>query len=164
MVNSDPFIFATPNMKLAYSILKQKQFYSRVFFYSHLHSFWLGRKICPPPERVELGFIHGQQFWEGEKVLYSCEPGYWLIGSPERHCLKNGSWSGNQPSCIMPGNTYVYNLNRSFWTNKNQKKLTEESADKMWKSKHHNTHERSLTDDIRTVQLKLFIIRAAGIN
>ena len=111
-------------MKLAYSILKQKQFYSRVFFYSHLHSFWLGRKICPPPERVELGFIHGQQFWEGEKVLYSCEPGYWLIGSPERHCLKNGSWSGNQPSCIMPGNTYVYNLNRSLLTNKNQKNVT----------------------------------------
>ena len=110
MIKSDPFIFAIANMKLAYSILKQGQFCSCVVLHSHLHSFWLGRKICPPPERLELGFIHGQQFWEGRKVLYSCEPGYWLSGSLERHCLKNGSWSGNQPSCILPGNTYVYNL------------------------------------------------------
>jgi len=71
------------------------------------------RKTCPPPESLKLGFIHGQQFWEGRKVLYSCEPGYWLTGSPERHCLKNGSWSENQPSCIKLGMKIQSNIIQS---------------------------------------------------
>lgn len=30
-------------------------------------------------------------------------PGYWLDGSIERRCLKNGTWTGNQPKCILLG-------------------------------------------------------------
>jgi len=61
------------------------------------------RRICPPLESLELGFIYGQQFWEGKRVSFSCKPGYWLKGPSERHCLRNGSWSGNQPSCNLLG-------------------------------------------------------------
>ena len=98
--------------------------------------------------------------------MYSCEPGYWLTGLPERHCLKNGSWSGHMPSCIMPGNTYVYNFIRSLINDCNSKSETntKDSVDEMMKSKPRNTNERPSTDDITTVQLKQLIIHVGGIN
>ena len=61
--------------------------------------YFSGRGSCPPPERLDYGFIHGQQFWEGEHVSFSCKPGYRLSGSSERKCLKNGAWTGHQPKC-----------------------------------------------------------------
>jgi len=33
------------------------------------------------------------------KVFFSCSEGYDLIGSPERMCFPNGTWSGTQPFC-----------------------------------------------------------------
>ena len=60
----------------------------------------LGRKTCPPLDNPKNGFTHVQQYWEGRRVLLTCDPGYWLKGSSERHCLANGTWSGVQPSCI----------------------------------------------------------------
>ena len=65
--------------------------------------FSLGRRICQSLESPERGFIHGQQFWEGEHVSFSCRPTYWLDGSLERRYLKNGTWTGNQPGCILLG-------------------------------------------------------------
>lgn len=52
-------------------------------------------------ESPEHGFIHGQQFWEGEHVSFSCRPGYWLDGSAELHCLRNGTWTESKPKCII---------------------------------------------------------------
>ncbi|XP_022796673.1 uncharacterized protein LOC111335087 [Stylophora pistillata] len=66
-------------------------------------------RVCPPLNKLENGFPHGQQNWEGERISFSCKPGYWLRGPSERHCLGNGSWTGEMPSCIFvdPGNTYA---------------------------------------------------------
>ena len=62
-----------------------------------------GRRTCQSLESPEHGFIHRQQFWKGEHVSFSCRPGYWLEGSLERRCLKNGTWTGDQPRCILLG-------------------------------------------------------------
>ncbi|XP_078383091.1 uncharacterized protein LOC144665680 isoform X1 [Oculina patagonica] len=59
------------------------------------------RRTCSPLGSLDHGFIYGQQFWEGKKVSFSCKTGYWLTGSLERQCLKNGSWSGYQPLCTL---------------------------------------------------------------
>ncbi|CAH3046759.1 unnamed protein product, partial [Pocillopora meandrina] len=72
------------------------------------------RRICQSLESPEHGYIHGQQFWEGEHASFSCRPAYWLEGSLDRRCLKNGSWTGNQPRCILlglkiPSNTITKN-------------------------------------------------------
>lgn len=66
-------------------------------------------RVCPPLNKLENGFSHGQQNWEGERISFSCKPGYWLRGPLERHCLGNGSWTGEMPSCtfVAPGNTYA---------------------------------------------------------
>ena len=73
-------------------------FHTRLFV-----CFSVGRRICQSLESPERGFIHRQQFWEGEHVSFSCRPAYWLEGSLERRCLKNGTWTGNQPGCILLG-------------------------------------------------------------
>ena len=60
----------------------------------------IGRKACPALENLKDGLNHGQQYWEGKHVSFTCNPGYWLKGSSERHCVTNGTWTGVQPSCI----------------------------------------------------------------
>uniref|UniRef100_A0A8C6KSQ2 CUB and Sushi multiple domains 1 n=1 Tax=Nothobranchius furzeri TaxID=105023 RepID=A0A8C6KSQ2_NOTFU len=49
-----------------------------------------------PPHGVRLG---GEDFKTKSLLRFSCEAGYNLIGSAERTCLHNGSWSGTQPVC-----------------------------------------------------------------
>ncbi|KAL9961673.1 hypothetical protein ACROYT_G030665 [Oculina patagonica] len=61
---------------------------------------WTGHKTCPPLESLKHGHTHGQQYWQGKHVSFTCNSGYWLKGSSERHCMKNGTWTGVQPSCI----------------------------------------------------------------
>ena len=33
------------------------------------------------------------------KIVFSCDDGFNLMGSVVRRCLANGTWSGNQPFC-----------------------------------------------------------------
>ena len=35
----------------------------------------------------------------GDRVTYTCNSGFRLIGSSTRTCLSDGSWSGSQPIC-----------------------------------------------------------------
>ncbi|XP_047218456.1 CUB and sushi domain-containing protein 1-like [Girardinichthys multiradiatus] len=49
-----------------------------------------------PPHGTQLG---GEEFKTKSLLRFSCEAGYNLIGSAERTCLHNGSWSGTQPVC-----------------------------------------------------------------
>lgn len=57
-------------------------------------------RICPTLESPDHGAINGQQFWEGKTVSYICAPGYQLSGSSVRRCLKDGTWTENQPKCL----------------------------------------------------------------
>ncbi|XP_054625925.1 CUB and sushi domain-containing protein 1-like isoform X1 [Dunckerocampus dactyliophorus] len=49
-----------------------------------------------PPHGGRLG---GEEFKTKSLLRFSCEAGYNLIGSAERTCLHNGTWSGTQPVC-----------------------------------------------------------------
>ncbi|CAG5854549.1 unnamed protein product [Menidia menidia] len=49
-----------------------------------------------PPHGARLG---GEEFKTKSLLRFSCEAGYNLIGSAERTCLHNGTWSGSQPVC-----------------------------------------------------------------
>lgn len=35
----------------------------------------------------------------GTVVRFECEPGYYRTGLPVIHCMSNGSWSGDVPTC-----------------------------------------------------------------
>jgi len=49
-----------------------------------------------PVHGVRLG---GEEFRTKSLLRFSCEAGYNLVGSGERTCLHNGTWSGTQPLC-----------------------------------------------------------------
>uniref|UniRef100_A0AAV2LT87 CUB and Sushi multiple domains 1 n=1 Tax=Knipowitschia caucasica TaxID=637954 RepID=A0AAV2LT87_KNICA len=49
-----------------------------------------------PPHGARLG---GEEFKTKSLLRFSCEAGFNLIGSAERTCLHNGTWSGTQPLC-----------------------------------------------------------------
>ncbi|XP_068184525.1 CUB and sushi domain-containing protein 1a [Antennarius striatus] len=49
-----------------------------------------------PSHGTRLG---GEEFKTKSLLRFSCEAGYSLIGSAERTCLHNGTWSGTQPVC-----------------------------------------------------------------
>ena len=74
-----------------------------VIFLLPFHAWLFVCRICQSLESSEHGYIHGQQFWEGEHASFSCRPAYWLEGYLVRRCLKTGTWTGNQPRCILLG-------------------------------------------------------------
>ena len=41
----------------------------------------------------------------GENVIYTCYPGYQLLGNDTRVCTDTGVWSGTAPRCSIKGNT-----------------------------------------------------------
>ncbi|XP_055973137.1 sushi, von Willebrand factor type A, EGF and pentraxin domain-containing protein 1 [Sorex fumeus] len=44
--------------------------------------------------------IHATNFLYGTMVLYTCHPGYELLGNPLLICQEDGIWNGTAPSCI----------------------------------------------------------------
>uniref|UniRef100_A0A8C1ZS09 CUB and Sushi multiple domains 1 n=1 Tax=Cyprinus carpio TaxID=7962 RepID=A0A8C1ZS09_CYPCA len=61
--------------------------------------------FCGDPGIPPHGSRLGEEFRHKSLLRFTCEAGYVLIGSSERTCLQNGSWSGTQPVCevIMCG-------------------------------------------------------------
>lgn len=56
--------------------------------------------ISIPHGHVVYQTIDTPAILPGDFASYSCDAPYRLLGSPERFCLRNGSWSGLEPLCI----------------------------------------------------------------
>lgn len=54
---------------------------------------------CGDPGIPSHGSREQTDFRIRSKVYFTCSEGYELIGSSERMCFPNGTWSGMQPSC-----------------------------------------------------------------
>ncbi|NWR45863.1 DAF1 protein, partial [Regulus satrapa] len=57
---------------------------------------------CPMPPKVANGNHNGQDiasFTMGMSVRYSCNPGYYLVGSATVFCRASGNWSQPHPRC-----------------------------------------------------------------
>ena len=39
----------------------------------------------------------------GDRAVYSCEPGYGVVGEEDRTCGQDGKWSGPDPYCKQQG-------------------------------------------------------------
>ncbi|XP_060780908.1 CUB and sushi domain-containing protein 1a [Neoarius graeffei] len=55
--------------------------------------------FCGDPGVPPHGSRLGEEFRIRSLLRFTCEAGYMLMGSSERTCLQNGSWSGTQPVC-----------------------------------------------------------------
>ncbi|GAB6029547.1 hypothetical protein CHUAL_005296 [Chamberlinius hualienensis] len=56
---------------------------------------------CGPVENIKNGIVYFESFDYQSEVRYTCNSGFKLEGSPLRHCLMNGSWSSEEPTCIL---------------------------------------------------------------
>lgn len=54
---------------------------------------------CGDPGIPAQGSREQTDFKIRSKVHFTCSEGYELIGSSERMCFPNGTWSGTQPFC-----------------------------------------------------------------
>ncbi|XP_035675073.1 CUB and sushi domain-containing protein 3-like [Branchiostoma floridae] len=53
---------------------------------------------CPPLSPIANGQMSGGHLF-GDQVMFVCNSGYDLSGSPSRKCQADGTWSGVQPAC-----------------------------------------------------------------
>ncbi|CAH1263509.1 CSMD3 [Branchiostoma lanceolatum] len=56
------------------------------------------RTLCPPLSPISDGQMSGGNFF-ADKVTFVCNSGFDLVGSSDRTCQADGTWSGIQPVC-----------------------------------------------------------------
>ncbi|RLV89034.1 hypothetical protein DV515_00015092 [Chloebia gouldiae] len=54
---------------------------------------------CGRPEADFNSVVHGNDWWVGSVVRYSCRPGFLLLGDPASACQPDGRWTP-KPSCL----------------------------------------------------------------
>lgn len=86
---------------LAFRRLDLGWFSCRALFLTCL-SLSLAEVRCPAPPSIANGQHSGRpgaRHGLGSVVLYSCAPGYSLVGNASIHCTAKGTWSRPQPRC-----------------------------------------------------------------
>lgn len=66
---------------------------------------------CENPGSPEFGHREGSNFLMGGEVVFGCENGYELIGSPRLNCLETGSWDDQVPYCRGEGAEWSCHVN-----------------------------------------------------
>ncbi|XP_038640231.1 fibulin-7-like isoform X2 [Scyliorhinus canicula] len=56
-------------------------------------------ETCPKLNAPNNGKKFGSRYLVGHEVHFACDPGFVLVGSNSRVCLKDKSWSGQLPFC-----------------------------------------------------------------
>ncbi|XP_068164048.1 sushi, von Willebrand factor type A, EGF and pentraxin domain-containing protein 1 isoform X1 [Antennarius striatus] len=83
---------------------------------------------CENPGTPHFGHRDGSDFLMGGEVVFGCQTGYELVGSPRLHCTETGSWDCPIPYCkalscptptvqenaIMTGNNFTYGSKVTF--------------------------------------------------
>lgn len=55
---------------------------------------------CVDLPKIENGDYQPKSFKFNDKVVYQCQPGYYLFGSRERLCQGDEDWSGTPAECL----------------------------------------------------------------
>uniref|UniRef100_UPI00358E4E79 sushi, von Willebrand factor type A, EGF and pentraxin domain-containing protein 1-like isoform X2 n=1 Tax=Myxine glutinosa TaxID=7769 RepID=UPI00358E4E79 len=58
-----------------------------------------GTVMCGAPDPIDNGFVEGSDYTFGSLIIYSCFPGYRLLGNGLQTCEETG-WSDREPRCI----------------------------------------------------------------
>ena len=55
---------------------------------------------CPEMNELPYGRVYGRMMTYGNRIGFRCDYGYTLVGSEQRLCLSDGTWSGTDPTCV----------------------------------------------------------------
>ncbi|KAL5256838.1 hypothetical protein ACHWQZ_G011935 [Mnemiopsis leidyi] len=58
------------------------------------------RVQCPEMNELPYGRVYGNLMTYGNRIGFRCDYGYTLVGSEQRLCLSDGTWSGTDPTCV----------------------------------------------------------------
>ena len=72
---------------------------ARVIQYSNTHTHQCTDVLCPTPRPPPHGKQTTMGTIPGSCLHYKCNRGYTLIGTNDRVCLTNGTWTGDTPLC-----------------------------------------------------------------
>ena len=64
---------------------------------------------CPTLEDIPNGSVDMTGVTVGSTATYTCNDNYQLMGASTRMCQPNGTWSGEEPSCIGERNRVYTN-------------------------------------------------------
>ena len=80
-----------------------------------------GHRLCDEPTPLENGYIVGNEFWDGKRITYKCNKGYWLRGPQVRVCNYNetGNWTQGEPicegrRCFLPMHQEIFYIDGCF--------------------------------------------------
>ena len=96
------------NLKLCY--MPGKFFF---FFYDGLRQHFpvcyhfVAARNCGHPGTPVHGNINSYVFTYGSTVEYTCDKGYTLVGSKQRVCQANQTWSGTSPQCTSRFGSFI---------------------------------------------------------
>lgn len=66
----------------------------------HLSSFYCDSAVtCPPLFAPVHGKMYGRDVGYGTVIRFECDEGYMNIGSTERRCQSDKTWSGKTAKC-----------------------------------------------------------------
>ena len=63
---------------------------------------------CPDPPKPVDGNRVVTGSLVGDAVVYTCNPGYKLVGNQIRRCQSGGKWSGKQPECMSMYKSIIF--------------------------------------------------------
>ena len=63
---------------------------------------------CGSLNDPDNGKVTVKETFLGSVANYSCDPGYTRIGDEIRTCLRDGTWSGNEPICTGEYSSLLY--------------------------------------------------------
>ena len=63
---------------------------------------------CGYPGQIPDGTVTGTSYKFEDVVHYSCGAGFTLIGSEERECQADGTWSCDTPRCTSSGRFHCH--------------------------------------------------------
>lgn len=54
---------------------------------------------CGFPGHLVNGYVEGRSYSYGDTIMFTCNPGFMIIGEEKSVCQADGKWSNKLPKC-----------------------------------------------------------------
>ena len=73
------------------------------------------------------GEVHQTGRYLGDRAIYTCAPGWEIVGPEERVCQSSGRWSNSEPFCKKRGQCCLSKIEESLFSIRQRNFVTESS-------------------------------------